>query len=154
MNGYTANTMNAAQPDGIPERACLRVDANREPGPESGPPLDEVLDRDDLLNRVGGDTELLHELVELFVEDSPPLLHEMRRALGRGDFERFSRAAHALAGMARNFSAAACADAALKCELSGADRLPREAAESLIHLEREMSRLHAALCPGQKDCMS
>lgn len=116
--------------------------------------LEEIVDHEELLERVGGDLQLLQELVELFLEDYPELLQTMRRALVSYDFENFSIAAHALKGMAGTFSAKAAADAALKCELIGAQHSCNEAAESLSLLEREISRLHAVLKAATREYVS
>src|SRR5258706_11673711 len=52
------------------------------PGPLSMPP--GVLDRAELLARVGGDRGLLLEIVRLFVQERPALLGSMETALRDG----------------------------------------------------------------------
>jgi HPt (histidine-containing phosphotransfer) domain-containing protein len=56
-----------------------------------------------MLVLVGGDRELLAELIELFLEDGPLGIETMRRGLTDGDSDVVRRAAHALAGSAANF---------------------------------------------------
>jgi len=59
-----------------------------------------VFDHDAALQAVGGDTVLLREVTDIFIEDSPKRLEEARSALGRGDAEALARAAHTLKGAA------------------------------------------------------
>jgi len=75
----------------------------------SGPPppvgaSDYVLDREEVLERVGQDAELLEELVMLFHEDVPLRFAELKKALDQLDCPSFEKAAHALKGMLSNFT--------------------------------------------------
>jgi HPt (histidine-containing phosphotransfer) domain-containing protein len=79
-----------------------------EPTPE--PPFDEAALRD----RVEGDTELLQEIVELFLDDSPRQLAAVQAAAAAGDAQALMRVAHTLKGAASNFGAAAVVTAALE----------------------------------------
>src|SRR5258708_33578085 len=78
-----------------------------------------ALDRGEALSRVGGDGELLHEIAQLFLEDYPRSLAELREAAGRGDARIVERAAHGLKGAAANFGARSVVDAALAIEKMG-----------------------------------
>lgn len=61
----------------------------------------EIFDRKTALEQMGGDEELMVELVELFLEDLPERLQEIEAALAAGDAEALSRAAHTLKGRGR-----------------------------------------------------
>ena len=50
------------------------------------------------LERVGGDTELLREVAQLYLGEYPGLLTQMRSALDARDPDRLQRAAHTLKG--------------------------------------------------------
>ncbi len=81
----------------------------------AGAPFDEAA----LLERVEGDTELLAEIVALFLEDSPGHMEEVRAAVAAGDATALKRAAHTLKGAASNFGAAAVVASALELETMG-----------------------------------
>jgi two-component system, sensor histidine kinase and response regulator len=62
-----------------------------------------AVDLDDLLDRVGGDRDTVIELIEIFLEDAPALLAEIREA--GTDLTRLRRAAHTLKGASGNMGA-------------------------------------------------
>ncbi len=64
-----------------------------------------VLHRQDLLDRVGGDTELAEELLELFRDEALRLRSEIEEAVARGDSIALGEAAHGLKGSAGNVGA-------------------------------------------------
>src|SRR5262249_28940333 len=56
------------------------------------PAADAELDRDDLLNRlVGGDAELLKEVVGVFLDSCPAMLAELKQAVDRRDASAVQR---------------------------------------------------------------
>lgn len=67
--------------------------------------LTMIIDERELLDRLDGDTDLLAELVPLFLDDYPLLLEEIRSAIEKTDLEQLRRAAHTLKGTVSNFSA-------------------------------------------------
>jgi CheY-like chemotaxis protein len=111
--------------------------------PEKAPV--EILDEALLMSRVDSDAQLLRDLVNLFVEECPRLVDEIRAALGRKDAKGVERGAHSLKGCTSNLAAQRASDAALKlATLARAGDLLH--AESLLHeLECELERLKPAL---------
>jgi two-component system, sensor histidine kinase and response regulator len=106
---------------------------------------DGILDRKEILDRLGGDQELLRELVEVFLADCPRLWQNVRDALTRADALQLSRAAHAIKGSVGNFSAHAARAAAEKLEhLAGTGDLS-QAGELARKLEMELERLKPEL---------
>jgi two-component system, sensor histidine kinase and response regulator len=75
-----------------------------------------------VLDRVGGDRELLAEISRLFVEDAPNHLKRIKAAIDAGDAESLRRAAHGLKGAAANFDAHAVVAAARQLEEAGRTR--------------------------------
>jgi PAS domain S-box-containing protein len=73
---------------------------------------DSGFDRQAVLDRVGGNVQLLKELAGVFEDDCKRLVNELREALQAQDGEKLSRAAHPLKGMAAFFDAAAAVQAA------------------------------------------
>ena len=57
------------------------------------------------LNRLGGDQEILSELITAFLEDAPRLMKKMRRSLKEKKRRSLYRAVHSLKGLAANFEA-------------------------------------------------
>lgn len=118
--------------------------------PPVKPPV-EVLDEALLVSRVDSDAQLLRDLVDLFLEECPRQVDEIRVALGRKDAKTVQRGAHSLKGSTSNLAAKMASEAALKLE-----RLAR--AEDLLHaesalqeLEYELVRLKPALLAVRVD---
>jgi CheY-like chemotaxis protein/HPt (histidine-containing phosphotransfer) domain-containing protein len=77
-------------------------------------------DEADVLDRLGGDREILTEVAAIFRHTAPDLTGEMRAALDRRDAPALRRAAHTLKGAAGNLSAKRLSAVALEIE-SAAD---------------------------------
>jgi HPt (histidine-containing phosphotransfer) domain-containing protein len=112
--------------------------------PPEKPPV-EVLDEALLMSRVDNDPQLLRDLVDLFLEECPRLVGEIRVALDRKDAKALQRGAHSLKGSTSNLAAKMASEAALKLErLAQAGDL--EHAESVLQeLECQLVRLKPAL---------
>ena len=106
---------------------------------------ESMLDHDLAISRVGGDAELLKELGQLFIEEYPRLLAELRDAHRRGDAQEVERAAHSLKGSAVNFGARRAVDAAARIEQLGRDGTLDSVAELLGTLDLALLALHAEL---------
>ncbi|HEY1377920.1 MAG TPA: PAS domain S-box protein [Gemmataceae bacterium] len=109
------------------------------------PPAEPPLDRDALLARVANDADLLRELSELFREDAPRLLADIRDGVAAGDADRVCRAAHTLKGAAGNFGAAQAAAAADRVELLSRGGDLRAAAAAVPSLEVALRQFQPAL---------
>jgi HPt (histidine-containing phosphotransfer) domain-containing protein len=107
--------------------------------------MNDILDRDELLDRVDNDMEFLAETVAMFNEDGAQLLADIRRAVVDGDAAALHSAAHAFKGMAANFCANATVEAALKLEMMGKSADLAGAEEAAGALEAESQRLGLAL---------
>jgi len=114
------------------------------PAPPEEPPV-EVLNEALLVSRVDSDPQLLRDLVDLFLEECPRLVDEIRVALDRKDAKAVERGAHSLKGCTSNLAAKMASEAALKVErLAHAGDLVR--AESVLpELECQLVRLKPAL---------
>lgn len=105
----------------------------------------EVVNPAELLNRVGGDTQLLKELVELFLRESPPMMEGIRKALRVQDSKSLEKAAHNLKGSVGNFAAKEAYEAALRLERLGRAQALDDAEEAFRDLERKIERLKLVL---------
>ena len=114
--------------------------------PAATPPGSEkVFDQSVLLAQVEGDQELLAELVELFTEDCPRLLSEIKQAVVRGEGDGLARAAHTLKGAASNFGAQGVVTLAQRLEEMGYAGELAGATATCAALGTEVERLNTAL---------
>ena len=142
-------------PSGAPEAAPPGPPSL--PAPASEPELVEepAYDREKALARVGGDEELLRELVEVFLEERPRWLAEIDAALAAADARRLQRGAHTVKGSVDNFGARATWEAAFALEqlarsgeLDAAPEAATVLRASLGRLEVELQALLAELQGG------
>jgi HPt (histidine-containing phosphotransfer) domain-containing protein len=122
----------------------MEVPSISTPAPAEKSPA-EVLDEAQLMSRVDNDPQLLRDLVDLFLEECPRLVDEIRVALDSKDAKALQRGAHSLKGSTTNLAAKMTSEAALKLErLAQAGDLAH--AESVLQeLERQLARLKPAL---------
>ena len=100
------------------------------------------LDHAVVLERLGGDEELLQEVAQLFLEEYPTLLSEINEAAQTGDALRMERAAHSLKGSIANFGAEQAVQAALTVEKIGRSGDLKDAAQAYEQLAALMRQLH------------
>jgi CheY-like chemotaxis protein/HPt (histidine-containing phosphotransfer) domain-containing protein len=98
----------------------------------------DVVDITASLKRLGGDANLLREIIQLFFEDSPELLERVGQSAAAGKARETERAAHSLRGLASNFDARRAASAAADIESLARNGRLRDIADQLPKLEREI----------------
>jgi HPt (histidine-containing phosphotransfer) domain-containing protein len=81
--------------------------------------VETILDQETLLARIDSDAELLQELIEVFFDDYPRLLTNLRQAITEGNNQALMQTAHTLKGALSEFSARAAWEAALELERLG-----------------------------------
>ena len=81
--------------------------------------IEDVINRDDLRERLDGDMDLYCELVDIFLEDSDVLLSAIEDAIKAKDSEKVGKNAHTIKGAVSNFSAQKAFEAALALEKIG-----------------------------------
>lgn len=64
-----------------------------------------IIDLDDLLYKIGGEEELVRELLTMFLEDNQNTLSELRSLLEAQNWHEAHQLAHTLKGTAGNLSA-------------------------------------------------
>ncbi|MBV6433764.1 MAG: hypothetical protein IANPNBLG_03983 [Bryobacteraceae bacterium] len=104
-----------------------------------------VLDRSIALSRVGGDTELLQEMAQLFLEEYPSQLSLIRAAVQARDAKALERSAHSLKGSIGNFGAESAHQAAFALEMIGRQGNLDQADDALRKLEGTLSALKPAM---------
>jgi HPt (histidine-containing phosphotransfer) domain-containing protein len=103
------------------------------------------LDESVALSRVGGDVELLREVIDLFLNDYPQSLEMIREAVARGDQSGLERHAHTLKGSVSTFGAQEAFEAALALEKQGRSGDLTSAADGLRRLEHALTALRPGL---------
>jgi HPt (histidine-containing phosphotransfer) domain-containing protein len=98
-----------------------------------------------LLERVGGDRELLATLAELQQAEAPGVLQEMRHLLESADAEGLEKAAHRFVGSLVVFSATEAVEATRVLEQLARQQALGGAGRQFAVLEHEVQRLVAAL---------
>jgi len=109
------------------------------------PTEDEVLDRVEMVQRVGSDRILLGRLVELFAQEGPRLLAELRAALAAGVSSRLRVAAHCLKGMVGTLGGKAASVEAERLEALAAAGEVAQARRDYAALEQAVARLQTSL---------
>ncbi|MGH9308310.1 MAG: response regulator, partial [Vicinamibacterales bacterium] len=142
MDGYLSKPINQALLFEVVEQGSAGADARP-----------AAFNRTELIDRLGGDTTLLGEVIQLFLDDCPKRLAAIDAAVDQRDPERIRTTAHALKGAAGTIAAAAVFEAAQALERIGAEQrlaaadaarrlLAREAA-SLMDTLRRMAPVEA-----------
>jgi two-component system, sensor histidine kinase len=135
MDGYLSKPIN--QP--------VLINVIEQGGDGEQPARRAAIDQAALLERVGGDVELMHEVIRLFMEDCPMRLSAIHAAVVSGNAEALRNAAHALRGAAGTLSAGGLVEAALVLERLGAENRLAPAEAAWKTLNAEAAHLAAAL---------
>ena len=106
----------------------------------------EVPDKDAILSQLGGDHELLNELIEIFLNESGSLLERVHRAVANKHANELERAAHKLRGSLSVFGGRKATEAALALEIMGRHSDMNDAADGFATLKHEIELLKKALC--------
>jgi two-component system sensor histidine kinase/response regulator len=105
----------------------------------------EYIDTQGLMERFDGDTELLQEATEIFCQNYPRQLAQLRAAVDGGDYETIERCAHTIKGSVATLGGVAAAHTALRLEKMGYSRNLQNALEACAALESDIERLIPAL---------
>jgi HPt (histidine-containing phosphotransfer) domain-containing protein len=104
-----------------------------------------LFDRAGMLERLGGDEQLLDEVLSVFMEELPLMVDDIRTAVSGQSAETVMRAAHSIKGALLNISAESSADLACKLEELGRTERLDGSRELLAELEVELGRLERAI---------
>lgn len=107
--------------------------------------LPNIFDLDDALEKVGGDREILEEILVVFSESYPDQLSELKKAIDNGDAQIVERGAHTIKGSVGTFSAKKALETAFRLETMGRNGNLEDAAAIYSKLEQEVQELEAAL---------
>jgi len=105
----------------------------------------QQLDESLALSRVGGDAELLKEVVELFLDDYPSTFEKIKDAVAASDATALERHAHSLKGSVSTFGAQRAFEAAFALEKQGRSGDLVGAPDGLSQLEQALEALRPEL---------
>ena len=105
---------------------------------------------DQTLERLGGDEKLLHEVMEIFLEEVPKHLVGLREAITQQDAETAERIAHSLQGELGYLSIAELSHGARELEEKGRTSDFQGALTLLPPFEASMARLLKSIGIAQK----
>ncbi|MGH9433575.1 MAG: ATP-binding protein [Terriglobia bacterium] len=117
------------------------------------PALPAVFDLDRALAMREGDSVLLAEMAELFLDGYPKLLRAIRASIQRADADALAAYAHTLKGPVANFGAMAAFEQARNLEMMGRTGNLQNAEEACDRLEHSLSELKAALESMKEEMM-
>jgi CheY-like chemotaxis protein len=112
---------------------------------DAAQPTEPAFDRSKALKIVGGDAELLLEIIATFLDESPRMMAQIREAIDAKDPKTLQRAAHTIKGAASALSAAAVCEAAQALELMGRAGGFSGSVEAYAHLEKVLATLELQL---------
>ncbi|MFH1113107.1 MAG: response regulator [Pseudomonadota bacterium] len=144
MDGYVSKPIDLQELYDAIEKLFPATKGDEEEGPRTASEKG-IIDREALLARVGGDTDLLKELVDLFVEDSLQLVDRIIKAVARKDADDLEKAAHGLKGSVLNFGAKSAADVAQALETMGRNRDLTQTQNVMAELQKQIVSLRAEL---------
>jgi len=98
-----------------------------------------------LLNSFDQDWEFLTEIVQIFLDDTPPMLNTIREALRKKDAGTLRRTAHSLKGMLRNFQAEAAAQTAFQLEEIGRQKVFDNSDKIYEKLDSQLDKIYKIL---------
>ena len=110
---------------------------------KSAKPLN--LDFKEMIERLGGDENLLNEVIEIFTDQTPKQMETLRRALVQGDGESVERTAHSLKGELGYLGITEVTQKARELEELGRKRNLEKASQVLDSLEPEISAIVGAM---------
>jgi HPt (histidine-containing phosphotransfer) domain-containing protein len=93
----------------------------------------------------GDNGEFLKEIINIYLEDTPKRIGELKSALATGDAAGFTRAAHTIKGSSSNVGAVALKAVAERAESISKRQGPGAAAALVADCEAEFARASAEL---------
>jgi PAS domain S-box-containing protein len=103
------------------------------------------------LDYVGGDEQMLREMIDIFLDEAPRWMAELRQAIAAHNVPDVKRLAHNFKGSARLFGAKSVADSAFLLEQMGRNGNLSGADAACAALETAIDRLKPALVGRMRD---
>lgn len=151
-DGYVSKPINTRS---MPRLIREYIDGRRPATKPSHPPnggqfMDaSVVDLGALSERVGSNTELMREIVQIFFDRYPAIMARTQQAVVARDFKEVERAAHSIRGYLVNFYAKRASEAARALEIKGRLTDASNIEEAFSKLEHEIELLAPLLASLQ-----
>lgn len=100
-----------------------------------------VFDQKSVLERVGGDTEFLKELMELFKSDYPAKMAQLSKGIREKDFKTIKESAHSIKSASGNLSLTRVYDLSFKIEGMGRKGKIQGIEKVYNELEEELGKI-------------
>ncbi|RZB30641.1 MAG: hypothetical protein SRB1_02921 [Desulfobacteraceae bacterium Eth-SRB1] len=148
MDDYVPKPINAEDLFGVIEKLTHGLQDKKEPSiPKK---MDETVSEDvfDLskaLEVVVGKKELFYEIADMFLENLPENIADIKEKIAAGDMQGLEKAAHSLKGSVGNFGAELAYKAAYRMEKVGSDGKHAEAGEAMQELEKIFNELESGM---------
>jgi two-component system sensor histidine kinase/response regulator len=113
--------------------------------------IELVLEKKALLERLENDSQLLNEVISIFLADSPGKLAELRAAVAARNSSEIVSGSHSLRGSLSIFGAKAAVEAAQELETIGRQGKVECVEKAFSVFEREMALVTSALDQIAKD---
>jgi CheY-like chemotaxis protein len=144
MDGYVAKPIQSRELyQAIAELVPTAALAEKEAAPA---PV--VQDRNEALEHVAGDVELLHELTEVFLKDCPRMIEDVIEGLCAGDAAKIKRGAHSIKGAVGILGGKAASEAALRLESIARQGDLRQAESAWHELRQALQQFQQVLRKG------
>lgn len=98
-----------------------------------------------LMTDLGGDPEVMRELIDTFLAEAPRTVGEMRAALSGSDRRTLNRGAHSMKSTAATFGATELSRMCRELERDTERELPGDAPARVAQVEAEWARVRAEL---------
>lgn len=128
-----------------PELAPTSTSPSRRPTPITRAPAVDPAALEKLRAMRQGDSDLVLEVIDLFLQETPDRLVSLRDGLSRGDLPLISRVAHTIRGSAGHLGAKALAALCARVEDKARQGVPFNNAFALSSIEEEIGRVRDAL---------
>jgi len=146
MDDYISKPINPQELRAVMERTTAAAKSSFAIDPAPQPPDGvDVFNVDEALAQLESDTDLLRQIVQLFVDQYPKLLEETRQAFSRSDCISLTAIAHTLASSAGQLGAQRASAAARNLEQLGCQGNLSDVPQALAELERELLLLNSAV---------
>lgn len=103
------------------------------------------LDFRQILDRLGGDEQLLRDVIEIFIEEAPKHVDTLRRALAQGDAEAVEKTAHSMKGELGYLGISVVSEKARELEELGRKHDLEQASQIFTSFETEIFAIVAAM---------
>ncbi|OQX96643.1 hypothetical protein B6I21_00440 [candidate division KSB1 bacterium 4572_119] len=93
----------------------------------------------------GDEKVFLKEMINVFLQETPPLIENMKKGFDKGDKELFTRSAHTLKSSSANLGALILSEMNKELEMLGKNGGMTKAPEKMKEVEKEFQKVKKAL---------